>query len=165
MAVSGNSLGECMNMHGVSFETGRFYVPGPDLCKMCVCDNGHPKGCKSVLCAPPQECKSFQIGNNCCDFICLDNTLGNGSDKTSDFGIWLVATGVTSKWCVNQISLIFDFNFDCFSVTLTLSLLFFILNRFRQRKIRMRVNRQNDEQRGMGSIGWGMVFMFDQCFR
>lgn len=48
MAVSGNSLGECMNMHGVSFETGRFYVPGPDLCKMCVCDNGHPKGCKSV---------------------------------------------------------------------------------------------------------------------
>lgn len=98
MAVSGNSLGECMNMHGISFETGRFYVPGPDLCKMCICDNGHPKGCKSVLCAPPQECKSFQIGNNCCDFICLDNTLGNNnSDKTSDFGIWLVATGVTSK--------------------------------------------------------------------
>lgn len=48
MAVSGNSLGECMNMHGASFEPGSFYVPGPDLCRMCVCDNGHPKGCKSV---------------------------------------------------------------------------------------------------------------------
>lgn len=87
MAVSGNSLGECMSKDGVSFETGRFYVPGPDLCKMCVCDNGHPKGCKSVLCSPPQECKSFQIGNNCCDFICLDTLGNNNNDKASDFGI------------------------------------------------------------------------------
>lgn len=84
ITVSANSLGECINVHGVSFDQGRFYVPGPDLCKLCVCDNGHPKGCKSVLCAPPQECKSFQIGTNCCDFICLDNTLVNNNDKSLD---------------------------------------------------------------------------------
>lgn len=136
--MSANSLGECVNMYGVSFEQDRLYVPGPDLCQLCVCDNGQPKGCKSVLCAPPQECKSFQIGNNCCDFICLDNTIGtnnnNAPDKNSDFGLRLVATGVT--------------------VTLSLSLLFFIVNRLRQRKIRMRVNRQlSEEQRNMGSIG------------
>ncbi|KAJ6635130.1 hypothetical protein Bhyg_13713, partial [Pseudolycoriella hygida] len=126
MAVSGNSLTECMNTHGISIESGRMYVPGPDLCKMCFCDNGHPKNCKALLCTPPHECKSFQIGSACCDFVCLDDTLGNNNNgKTSDY------------------------------VTLALSLLIFILNRFRQRKIRMRVNRQvNDEQRNMGSIGY-----------
>lgn len=123
-------------MKGVLFEQDQLYVPGPDLCQLCTCENGLPKSCKSVLCAPPQECKSFQIGTNCCDFICLDNTLGSvPTDKSSDFGLRLVATGVT--------------------VTLSLSLLFFIVNRLRQRKIRMRVNRQlSEEQRNMGSIGY-----------
>lgn len=90
MAISGsgNSLGECNDLHGINVENGRLYVPaGPDICRLCVCDNGQPKGCKAVLCAPPQECKSFQIGSSCCDFICLDNTLSTNNEKSSDFGI------------------------------------------------------------------------------
>lgn len=67
------------------------YVPGPDLCLICVCgENGKQRDCKSVLCSPPQECKSFQKGKSCCEFICLDDTLLNNNNQNSnqsDFGI------------------------------------------------------------------------------
>lgn len=55
--------------------------------RLCICDNGHAKGCKAVLCTPPQACKSFQIGSSCCEFICLDDALSGSSEKTPDFGI------------------------------------------------------------------------------
>lgn len=101
---------------------------------MCICDNGHTKGCKAVLCTPPQACKSFQIGSSCCEFICLDDALSGNVDKTQpDFGIWLIASGVTA--------------------TLSLTLLFLIVNRFRQRKIRVSANRQNNDE-PRSSIGY-----------
>lgn len=81
-----NSLGECNDMHGDAVEQGRFYIPGPEVCRMCVCDGGKPRSCKAVLCSPPHECKAFQIGTNCCDFICLDNApVKPVPEKASDF--------------------------------------------------------------------------------
>jgi len=46
--------GECTDLHGRTIAPGLHYVPGPDTCTLCVCDNGSPKWCKAVLCSPPQ---------------------------------------------------------------------------------------------------------------
>lgn len=62
--------------------------PGPDMCKLCVCEMGHAKSCRAVLCTPPPDCKSFQMGASCCEFICLDDTLnGSSSSNNGDFTI------------------------------------------------------------------------------
>lgn len=123
------------NATRILFTDAHYVPPGNDPCRLCLCDNGHPKACKAVLCTPPHDCKSFQIGSSCCEFICLDDTLANSSDKSYDFGMWLVASGVTA--------------------TLSLTLLFFLINRLRRRKTQLREVRQTiEEQRNMGSIGY-----------
>uniref|UniRef100_A0A4Y0BJS4 VWFC domain-containing protein n=1 Tax=Anopheles funestus TaxID=62324 RepID=A0A4Y0BJS4_ANOFN len=82
--------GECRDVNGKKVEQDAHYVPpGSDTCRLCLCDNGHPKACKAVLCSPPHDCKSFQIGSSCCEFICLDDTIGNTADKNYDVGIRL----------------------------------------------------------------------------
>ncbi|XP_041980688.1 uncharacterized protein LOC121734262 isoform X2 [Aricia agestis] len=65
--------GDCTDLRGRVISHGLHYVPGPDTCTLCVCDNGLPKVCKSVLCSPPQDCQSFRMGDICCEFICLDD--------------------------------------------------------------------------------------------
>ncbi|CAH2049153.1 unnamed protein product, partial [Iphiclides podalirius] len=67
--------GECTDLRGRLISHGLHYVPGPDTCTLCVCDNGLPKVCKAVLCSPPQDCRSFRVGNTCCEFICLDDVV------------------------------------------------------------------------------------------
>ncbi|XP_013140738.1 PREDICTED: uncharacterized protein LOC106105059 [Papilio polytes] len=67
--------GECTDLRGRHISHGLHYVPGPDTCTLCVCDNGLPKVCKAVLCSPPQDCRSFRVGNTCCEFICLDDVV------------------------------------------------------------------------------------------
>ncbi|KAJ9584307.1 hypothetical protein L9F63_021338, partial [Diploptera punctata] len=87
------------------------------------------------------DCKSFRVGNSCCEFICLDDTLpktssdGIGPDSNTDLGLRLIASAVTA--------------------ILSLSLLFFLIHRLRQRKIRGRQNRQlSEDERSLGSIGY-----------
>jgi hypothetical protein len=85
-----------------------------------------------------QDCKSFRVGNSCCEFICLDDTLpksdGNPENST-DFGLRVIASAITA--------------------ILFLSLFFFLIHRLRQRKIRGRQNRQlTEDQRSLGSIGY-----------
>ncbi|XP_066994047.1 uncharacterized protein [Anabrus simplex] len=134
--------GECTDLHGRTISQGLHYVPGPDTCTLCVCDSGHPKWCKAVLCSPPQDCKSFRLGNSCCEFICLDDTLQKHPrpnntvlDTGTDLGLRLIASAVTA--------------------ILSLSLLFFLIHRLRQRKIRGRQNRQlSEDERSLGSIGY-----------
>ncbi|KAG8222479.1 hypothetical protein J437_LFUL000841 [Ladona fulva] len=135
------SNGECTDLHGRTILPGLHFVPGPDTCTLCVCENGNPKWCKAVLCSPPQECTSFRLGNSCCEFICLDDTLpkttsdGTGNENGAEFGLRLIASAVTAILC--------------------LSLLFFLIHRLRQRKIRGRQNRQlTEDQRSLGSIGY-----------
>ncbi|KAL0870672.1 hypothetical protein ABMA27_005619 [Loxostege sticticalis] len=67
--------GECTDFRGRVISHGLHYVPGPDTCTLCVCDNGIPKVCKAVLCSPPQDCRSFRVGHTCCEFICLDDVV------------------------------------------------------------------------------------------
>ncbi|KAK7789946.1 hypothetical protein R5R35_004004 [Gryllus longicercus] len=136
------AAGECTDLHGRTIAPGLHYVPGPDTCTLCVCESGHPKWCKAVLCSPPQDCKSFRLGNSCCEFICLDDTLHKNNhpnntvmDTSTDLGLRLIASAVTA--------------------ILSLSLLFFLIHRLRQRKIRGRQNRQlSEDERSLGSIGY-----------
>nr|CAD7264218.1 unnamed protein product [Timema shepardi] len=133
------SSGDCRDLHGRTISQGLHYVPGPDTCTLCVCDNSNPKWCKAVLCSPPQDCKSFRVGNSCCEFICLDDTLPKNSadlpDSGTDLGLRLIASAVTA--------------------ILSLSLLIFLIHRLRQRKIRGRQNRQlSEDERSLGSIGY-----------
>ncbi|KPJ19363.1 Integral membrane protein DGCR2/IDD [Papilio machaon] len=73
--ISIAAQGECTDLRGRHISHGLHYVPGPDTCTLCVCDNGLPKVCKAVLCSPPQDCRSFRVGNTCCEFICLDDVV------------------------------------------------------------------------------------------
>lgn len=84
--AAGSAMGECRDYQGRVFTEGQHILPGPEPCKICVCKNGHIENCKDVLCAPPQDCKSFKQGDNCCEFICMDNTL-NSNERPSDIGI------------------------------------------------------------------------------
>ncbi|XP_063627190.1 uncharacterized protein LOC134798733 [Cydia splendana] len=74
---------DCTDLRGRLISHGLHYVPGPDTCTLCVCDNGGPKACKAVLCSPPQDCRSFRVGNTCCEFICLDDVVkpADGSES------------------------------------------------------------------------------------
>ncbi|XP_065334214.1 uncharacterized protein LOC135935657 isoform X1 [Cloeon dipterum] len=125
----------CVDIHGRLVAPDLHYVPGPDTCTLCVCDNGAPKLCKAVLCSPPTDCKSFRLGASCCDFICLDDTLHKNDMMNDDLGMRLVA-------CVIMI-------------ILSVSLFFFLVHRLRKRKIRGRQNRQlTEEDHSMASIGY-----------
>ncbi|KAF6207751.1 hypothetical protein GE061_016199 [Apolygus lucorum] len=138
MMFQGDGSHDCRDLHGRIIAPGLHFVPGPDACTLCVCDNGAPKWCKAVLCSPPQDCKSFRVGNSCCEFLCLDDTLGKSDsdhDFNADLGLRLIATAITA--------------------ILSLSLLVFLFHRLRQRKIRGRQNRElTEEERSLGSIGY-----------
>lgn len=55
MLIAGVAAQEqCTDLRGRLISHGLHYVPGPDTCTLCVCDNGLPKVCKAVLCSPPQ---------------------------------------------------------------------------------------------------------------
>jgi len=54
---AGGPIGQgkfCMDLNGRKIPSGVHYVPGPDECTLCVCEDGGPKWCKAVLCSPPQ---------------------------------------------------------------------------------------------------------------
>lgn len=75
------------------------------------------------------------MGTSCCEFICLDDHLGNTS-TASEVGIWLMAMGVGLVGFIGVV--------------------LYIVNRFRQRKSQMRHQNQSnqDDQRSIGSIGY-----------
>lgn len=87
--AGGSAMGECRDYQGRIFTEGQHLLPGPEPCKLCVCKNGHIEGCKDVLCAPPQDCKSgFKQGETCCEFICMDGAgTSAGNERPSDVGI------------------------------------------------------------------------------
>ena len=53
MCLDEGSGASCADLNGQTISDGKYYVPGPDMCSLCICDDGGPKWCKAVLCAPP----------------------------------------------------------------------------------------------------------------
>ncbi|MPC44731.1 hypothetical protein E2C01_038410 [Portunus trituberculatus] len=53
--ASGKSSWECVAIDGVRVANGEMFVPGPDYCTVCRCEEGKYKECQSVLCQPPQK--------------------------------------------------------------------------------------------------------------
>lgn len=135
---SENVQAHCIDLNSNIVSQGLHYVPGTNPCTVCICDKGSPKWCKSVLCSAPQNCKSFQVGNTCCEFKCLDDILTgtDGYKETYDVALRFIASAVTA--------------------VLSLSLLFFLFHRLRRRKLLLhRQNQQiSDDQRSLSSIGY-----------
>ncbi|XP_076665346.1 uncharacterized protein LOC143367428 [Andrena cerasifolii] len=151
--VRGESGVTCKDQQGRSYETESYYIPGPHPCTLCICDNGNPKWCKAFVCKIAEEdCKSSRQGDICCDYLCLDDTLSVSNDKAD--GIGSNATDATANYDIGLRSVA-----SFVTAVLSLSLLFFLIHRLRQRKIRVCVaGRQNrqlaEDQRNLGSMGY-----------
>ncbi|XP_023290655.1 uncharacterized protein LOC105696319 isoform X2 [Orussus abietinus] len=146
----------CKDIKGRSYETGFYYIPGPEPCTLCVCENGNPKLCKAVICTlpqdslPKQDCKSFRFGNTCCEFICMDDTLSSVVNDKPDGNLGNAGEGSANYDLGLRIVA------SCITIVLSLTLLFFLIHRLRQRKIRAgRQSRQlAEDQRSLGSMGY-----------
>jgi len=123
--------GECTDNKGQSIPEGLLFSPGPDECQVCTCLRQLPVLCRTVLCAPPKNCVSLRVGPACCQWIC--------DDTASDIGLRLVGSAVTA--------------------ILSLSLLFFLIYRLRQRRLRGRQNHLQAESLNSVTGGGG-----DECW-
>ncbi|KAJ2949467.1 hypothetical protein O0L34_g15385 [Tuta absoluta] len=136
-----SSQGECTDLRGRVIANGLHYAPGPDTCTLCVCDNGLPKICKAVLCSPPQDCRSFRVGNTCCEFICLDDVVKPA--EGAEANVRVAAGGAAAV------------------VLLTVALVV-----YRVKKQKRRRAPHTDDQRSLTSIGYisgSMAYMGGQC--
>ncbi|XP_076300491.1 uncharacterized protein LOC143218849 [Lasioglossum baleicum] len=145
----------CKDHQGRSYETGGSYIPGSNPCTLCICDNGNPKLCKAFVCTkfPEEDCKSFLRSDTCCQYLCLDDRLSSILNYKTD-GIGNNATDTTPNYDIGLRSVA-----SFVTAVLSLSLLFFLIHRLRQRKIRVCVaGRQNrqlaEDQRNLGSMGY-----------
>ncbi|XP_037292453.1 uncharacterized protein LOC119188664 [Manduca sexta] len=133
--------GECTDLRGRVISHGLHYVPGPDTCTLCICDNGLPKFCKAVLCSPPQDCRSFRVGNTCCEFICLDDVVKPAETAEANFRV--AAGGAAAV------------------VLLTVALVVYRVRRQKRRR-----PPHADDQRSLTSIGYisgSMGYMGSTC--
>ncbi|KAL6418061.1 hypothetical protein ACFW04_013685 [Cataglyphis niger] len=143
----------CKDQSGRTFESGIYYTPGPEPCTFCVCDNGNPKWCKAFICKFLEEnCKSFRRGDTCCEFICLDDTLSISNDKVDGAGSNVLDGNASYDIGLRSIA-------SFVTAIFSLSLLFFLIHRLRQRKIQVcvagRENRQlGEDQRSLGNMGY-----------
>ncbi|XP_013191926.2 uncharacterized protein LOC106136039 [Amyelois transitella] len=132
---------DCNDLRGRVISHGFHYAPGPDTCTLCVCDNGLPKYCKAVLCSPPQDCRSFRVGNTCCEFICLDDVVKPA--EGAEANVRVAAGGAAAV------------------VLLTVALVV-----YRVRKQKRRRPPHADDQRSLTSIGYisgSMGYMGGTC--
>lgn len=141
LVVSVEAQEQCTDLRGRLISHGLHYVPGPDTCTLCVCDNGLPKVCKAVLCSPPQDCRSFRVGNTCCEFICLDDVVKPA--EGAEANVRVAAGGAAAV------------------VLLTVALVV-----YRVRKQKRRRPPHADDQRSLTSIGYisgSMGYMGGTC--
>ncbi|XP_014217439.1 uncharacterized protein LOC106645972 [Copidosoma floridanum] len=137
----------CRDINGSSIETGQFYVPGPKPCTICVCVNGNPTYCKAVLCKykdqeslPNKDCKTFRFGSNCCELICLDDTLSSTTNDGTDLNPEL------RPLLLGYILAVIIGTFFIVSIILFLH--------FRLKKREQQNSHIADDQRSLGSMGY-----------
>ena len=147
ISVNTDNSGSCIDNRGQMIQEGRLFEPGPDECQVesershdntrhmpnpsltldlvtpylqvCTCLRQLPVLCRTVLCAPPQGCRSLRVGDACCEWVC-DKWDDSVASSVSDLGLRLMASAITAIF--------------------SLSLLFFLIYRLRQRKLRGRQN-------------------------
>ena len=53
-SMEGSGAGQqgCIDVTGKPVAPGENYVPGPDYCSVCLCENGSGRLCRAVLCQP-----------------------------------------------------------------------------------------------------------------
>merc|ERR1719468_1158048 len=119
VSVNSDTSGSCIDNRGQMIQEGRLFEPGPDECQVCTCLRQLPVLCRTVLCAPPQGCRSLRVGDACCEWVC-DQWDTEMTGSVSDLGLRLMASAITAIF--------------------SLSLLFFLIYRLRQRKLRGRQN-------------------------
>ena len=103
--------------------------------QVCTCLRQLPVLCRTVLCAPPQGCRSLRVGDACCEWVC-DQWDDSVTGSVSDLGLRLMASAITAIF--------------------SLSLLFFLIYRLRQRKLRGRQNHLEAE-------GYSQEEIFDEA--
>lgn len=122
-SINRESDGQCTDNKGQGIPEGLLFTPGPDECQVCTCLMKMPVLCRTVLCAPPKNCLSLRVGDACCQWICEEwETPRSGAN---DIGLRLVASAITAVF--------------------SLALLFFLIYRLRQRKLRGRQNHMEAE--------------------
>ncbi|XP_048270244.1 uncharacterized protein LOC125387134 [Bombus terrestris] len=66
--------GSCTDVEGKSVLHGQMYVPGPWICKHCICHYSKPISCGPIRCSIPSKCKRFRVVRGCCNIECLNPT-------------------------------------------------------------------------------------------
>ena len=62
----------CTDRNGLSVPEGETFFPYEhDPCHNCLCNEGSPVACKSVMCKPP-PCKTYEsVPDACCQYTCI----------------------------------------------------------------------------------------------
>lgn len=84
---------------------------------------------KFIFCVRQEDCKSFRRGDACCEFICLDDTLSSiSNDKPDGAGTNIIDGNANYDLGLRSVA-------SFVTAILSMSLLFFLIHRLRQRKI------------------------------